>query len=114
MNVPKQFWGDVLTACYLINRMSSSVFYGGIPYCVLYPTKSLFALPPRVFGWHLFMFILQVRISYLLALLNVSLLDTLAPKKDINVRILKVTAMSLVLMLHCLKVHPFLHPQGPL
>ena len=51
MHVSKPIWGDaVLTACYLINRMPSSVLRGGIPHSVLYPNKPLFALPPRVFG----------------------------------------------------------------
>ena len=51
MHVPKQFWGDaIVTTCYLINCLPSSILHRGIPHSVLYPTKSLFSLPPRVFG----------------------------------------------------------------
>ncbi|RVX01548.1 Retrovirus-related Pol polyprotein from transposon RE1 [Vitis vinifera] len=48
-NVPFRFWGDaVLTACYLINRMPSSVLHDQIPHF----------LPPRVFGCTCFVHIL--------------------------------------------------------
>ena len=50
MHVPKYLWDDaVLSACHLINRMSS-VFYGKILFSCLYPGKSIFSAPPRVFG----------------------------------------------------------------
>lgn len=50
MKVPKIFWSDaVLTACYLINRMPSSIMQGGIPFSTLLPSESLFVLPPRIF-----------------------------------------------------------------
>ncbi|XP_073224771.1 uncharacterized protein [Cicer arietinum] len=39
-----------LTACYLINRMPSSVLDGNIPHSVLFPHTPLHPLPPRVFG----------------------------------------------------------------
>jgi transposase InsO family protein len=40
MNVPKLFWSDaVLTACYLINRMPSSVLNGKSPHSVLFPCE---------------------------------------------------------------------------
>lgn len=45
------FWGDaVITACYLINHMPSSILQYQSPHLVLYPNKKLFPLPPRVFG----------------------------------------------------------------
>ncbi|KAK4403223.1 Retrovirus-related Pol polyprotein from transposon TNT 1-94 [Sesamum angolense] len=51
MHVPKSYWGDaVLTACYLINRMPSTVLNGDTPYSCLFPDKPLFGITPRVFG----------------------------------------------------------------
>ena len=46
-NVPFRFWGDVvLTACYLINRMPSSVLHDQIPHSLLFPDQPLYFLPP--------------------------------------------------------------------
>ncbi|KAL0556546.1 hypothetical protein IC582_005060 [Cucumis melo] len=51
MHVSKTFWVDVVsTACFLINRMPSSLLNGDIPYRVLFPTKSLFPIAPKIFG----------------------------------------------------------------
>ncbi|XP_062090704.1 retrovirus-related Pol polyprotein from transposon RE1 isoform X1 [Humulus lupulus] len=51
MKVPKPFWADaVSTACFLINRMPSSVLNGEIPFKILFPVKSLFPVAHRVFG----------------------------------------------------------------
>jgi hypothetical protein len=51
MHVPKQLWSDVvLTACYLINRMSSSVLDGTSPHSLIYPSSSPFSSPLKVFG----------------------------------------------------------------
>ncbi|KAJ9707458.1 hypothetical protein PVL29_002475 [Vitis rotundifolia] len=50
MKVPKQFWADaVSTTCFLINRMSTVVLKGDIPYKVIHPQKSLFPIEPRIF-----------------------------------------------------------------
>nr|CAN80831.1 hypothetical protein VITISV_002503 [Vitis vinifera] len=50
-HVPFRFWGDaVLTVCYLINRMPSSVLHDQIPQSFLFPDQPLYFLPPRVFG----------------------------------------------------------------
>lgn len=50
-NLPTRFWGDaVLTACYLINRMPSSVLDDQTPHSILFPHTSLHPLQPRVFG----------------------------------------------------------------
>lgn len=51
MSVPKTYWADALsTACFLINRMPSVVLDGMSPLSVLFPTKSLFPVEPRIFG----------------------------------------------------------------
>ncbi|GJW10236.1 polyprotein [Tanacetum coccineum] len=51
MTVPKPFWADaVSTACFLINRMPSAVLGGNYPYSVLFPTKPLFPIDPKIFG----------------------------------------------------------------
>ena len=56
--VPQCFWGDaILDACYLINRMPSSVLHDQIPHSILLPTQTLFYLP-RVFGCVCFVHIL--------------------------------------------------------
>ncbi|RVW84366.1 Retrovirus-related Pol polyprotein from transposon RE2 [Vitis vinifera] len=58
-HVSFRFWGDaVLTACYLINRMPSSVLYDQIPRSLLFPDQPLYFLPPRVFGCTCFVHIL--------------------------------------------------------
>ncbi|RVW28543.1 Retrovirus-related Pol polyprotein from transposon RE1 [Vitis vinifera] len=58
-HVPFSFWGDaVLTACYLINRMPSSVLHDQIPHSLLFPDQPLYFLPPRVFGCTCFVHIL--------------------------------------------------------
>ncbi|KAL0415349.1 UNVERIFIED_CONTAM: Retrovirus-related Pol polyprotein from transposon RE1 [Sesamum latifolium] len=47
----KVILGDaILTACYLINRMPSSVLSGNTPHSCLFPDTPLFGLTPRVFG----------------------------------------------------------------
>ena len=51
MHVPKHFWADaVSTACFLINRLPSSVLNGGTPYNTLFPNKPLFPIEPKIFG----------------------------------------------------------------
>ncbi|RVW45708.1 Retrovirus-related Pol polyprotein from transposon TNT 1-94 [Vitis vinifera] len=58
-NVSFHFWGDaVLTACYLINRMPSSVLHDQIPHSLLFPDQPLYFLPSRVFGCTCFVHIL--------------------------------------------------------
>ncbi len=50
MKVPKYFWTDAVFAAYFfINRMSSSVLNGDIPYTILFPTKSLFPIELHIF-----------------------------------------------------------------
>ncbi|CAM8921688.1 unnamed protein product [Rhodiola kirilowii] len=51
MQVPKKFWVDaVSTACFLINRMSSTVLSGESPLGSLCPSSSLFPVAPKIFG----------------------------------------------------------------
>ena len=58
-HVPFRFWGDtVLTACYLINRMPSSVLHYQIPHSLLFPNQPLYFIHPRVFGCTCFVHIL--------------------------------------------------------
>ncbi|CAM8877197.1 unnamed protein product [Rhodiola kirilowii] len=51
MQVAKKFWVDaVSTACFLINRMSSTVLSGESPFGILFPSSSLFPIAPKIFG----------------------------------------------------------------
>ena len=50
MHVPKYFWADAIsTACFLINRMLSSILDWTTPFQTLFPHKPLFPIKPRVF-----------------------------------------------------------------
>ena len=40
----------MLTACFLINRMSSSSLENQIPHSIIFPHDHLFRVPPKVFG----------------------------------------------------------------
>jgi len=54
-HAPFKFWGDaILTACYLINRMSSSVLDNEIPHSLLSPKDPLYRVQLRVFGFTCF------------------------------------------------------------
>jgi len=53
--VPQRFWGDaVLNACYLINRMSSTILKKKISHSILFPHELLHLLPLKVFGSNCF------------------------------------------------------------
>ena len=57
--VPQRFLGDaILGACYLINRMPSSVLHDQISHSILFPNQPLYCLPPCVFGCVCFVHIL--------------------------------------------------------
>ena len=59
--VPQPFWGDAtFAACYLINRMPSSVLHDKIPHSILFPNQPLFCLPPCVFDCVCFVHILSL------------------------------------------------------
>ena len=65
--VPQRFWGDaILAACYLINRMPSSILHDQILHFVWLCIRPLFCLPPRVFGCICFVHILTPRQDKLL------------------------------------------------
>ena len=50
IHVPKNFRGDaLLTACYLVNRVQSSILYGLTLFSTLYKDENLFDLTPREF-----------------------------------------------------------------
>ena len=57
-NVPKHFWGEVLTTAYLINRMPSRVLKFQTPYQTLlnsFPyTKFMSYLDPKIFDYSVF------------------------------------------------------------
>ena len=60
--VLQRFWENAtLVACYLINRIPSSVLHDKIPHSILFPNPPLFCLPPRVFGCVCFIHILTPR-----------------------------------------------------
>ena len=66
MHVPKHFWADVVsTACFLINRMSSSILDWGTPFQTLFPHKSLFPIESRVFGCTCFVWDVRPHVSKL-------------------------------------------------
>ena len=51
MHVPKHFWADVIfVACFLINRMPPLVLNWDTPYHIIFPSKPLFPIEPRIFG----------------------------------------------------------------
>ena len=66
--VPQHFLGDAtLVACYLIDRMPSSVLHDKIPHSILVPNQPLFCLPSRAFGCVCFVHILTPGRDKLLA-----------------------------------------------
>jgi len=73
--VPQRFWGDIiLSVCYLINRMSSSILNNKIPHSILFPHEPLHLLPLKVFGSSCFVIILVlIMLNYLLNHTNVSI-----------------------------------------
>ena len=53
MHVPKHFWADAVSiACFLINRMPSSVLNWAPPYHQLFPNNPLFPIEPKFLGAH--------------------------------------------------------------
>ena len=58
--IPQRFWGNAfLTACYLINRMPSSVPGDQVLHSLLFLNQPLFCLPPHVFSCTCFVHILS-------------------------------------------------------
>ena len=51
MHVPKHLCADAVSiACFLINRMPSSILNWDTPYHILFPNKPLFPIEPQIFG----------------------------------------------------------------
>ena len=46
--------GTILTACYLINQISSSILQNQIPYSILCPQMILFSMSLKIFGYMCF------------------------------------------------------------
>ena len=66
MHVPKHFWADVVsTACFLINRMSSSILDWTTSFQTLFRHKPLFPIKPRVFGCTCFVYDVRLYVSKL-------------------------------------------------
>ena len=66
IRVPKMFWADTVhIATFLINRMLSSVLNGCAPYTVLFSIRSLFFIPPKIFGCTCFVQDMRSQISKL-------------------------------------------------
>ena len=66
MHVPKHLWVDVVsTACFLINRMPSSVLNWDTPYHILFPNKPLFPIEPQIFGCTCFVRYVHPQVSKL-------------------------------------------------
>ena len=66
MHVPKHFYADaVSTACFLINRLPSSVLNWDTPYHILFPNKPLFPIEPQIFGCACFVRDVRPKVSKL-------------------------------------------------
>ena len=66
MHVPKHFWVDaVSTACFLINRMPSSILNWATSYHQLFPNNLLFLIDPKVFGCTCFVRDIRPQVSKL-------------------------------------------------
>ena len=78
--VPRRFWRDaILLACYLINRMSSSILHNQIPHSILLPNRPFFCLPPHVFNCVCFVHILTTGQDRLSAKATKCLLGLFSP-----------------------------------
>ena len=82
MQVPNLSWSDtVLMACYLVNRMPSSIL-GGQIHRVLFSDHPLYTLPPRVFDCTCYVHALDLRVTSLICgLSSMFFLGTLELKK---------------------------------
>ena len=110
--MPKHFWADaVSTACFLINRMPSSVLNWVTLFQTLFPHKSLFPIKPRVFGCTFFVRDVRYHVSKLdPKSLKLSSLVTLEFRRGIGVTVLLFDVTLCFMMLYSLKLlrFPFL------
>ena len=109
MHVPKHFWADaVSTACFLINRMPSSVLNWATPYNQLFPNNPLFPIDPKVFGCTCFVRNVCPHVSKLdPKSLKCILWDILVFKKGIGVIVSLFDVTLCLLMLHSLSLPRF-------
>ena len=100
MNIPRPFWRDaILTACFFINRMPSSILHGATPFSVLF-LINLHSIYHHEFldVSHLFINLPLVLISLQLGLTNVSSWVILDSRKDIAAIVLLFGDTLCVLM----------------
>jgi len=104
--VPQWFWGDViLSACYLINRMSSLVLNNKIPYSILFPHEPLHPLSFKVFRSSCFVHNFGPGLDKLSARSHKCVfLGLLDLKKDINVSHPLLTVTLFLQMSHLLSL----------
>ena len=108
-NVPKLFWGEaVLTAAYLINRMSSRVLKFQKPCQTLlksFPTTRLISTIPQNFSGVLFLFISikNIEVNLILGHSSASFLGILQIKKGISVTLRSQENSTIQWMSHFLK-----------
>jgi hypothetical protein len=121
---PKQFWSDVLTACYLINRMHSSILDGASPHSLKLSSSSQFFLPLKAFGCVCYVHNLGpgsdkldppatkfLFLGYSTTSVNVTFLESIL---NFLLLLLWVTLrLSLTSCLFCSQFHPYLSPASP-
>jgi len=106
MHVSKYLWSDnVLRACKMINRISSSVLNDQVSFSCLYSNKSPFSMTRVLFKTYLL-----VWINYPLGLSNVYLLGVIEFKKDTATTIIPIESILCLQMSRSLSLfHTSLH-----
>ena len=109
MHMPKHFWADVVsTACFLINRMPSSILNLVTPFQTLFPHKFLFPIEPRVFGCTCFDRNVRSHVSKLDPKSSKCIfLVTLELRRGIGVTVPLFDVTLCLLMLHSLRLPRF-------
>ena len=106
MNVPKNCWaGVVSTACFLINRMPSSILNWATPYHQLFLYNSLFPIDHKVFGCTYFVRDVHPQVSKLdLKSLKCIFVGYSRVQKGIGVIVPLFDVTLCLLMLHSLRL----------